>query len=428
MKFDVKVNNKDHNAQWIVTIEGEEWQNILKKAENKLKSKIEIPGFRKGKVPEQILRKHVNEGRILGEAHDVAFKDAYNFAITQESKVTPFSDPTPSILELTMEKYIVQFEFDLKPEIDIKKYKDFKTVKKEQVKVTSEEIERELKLVRDRFALYQLKDGPIEKGDAAFFDYEGFIDNVGFPGGKGEDFELEIGSNQFIPGFEDAMIGLKAGTKTEINVKFPDDYHEESLQGKPALFKINLKEVKLKQLPELNDELTKDLNIENVNTIGELKTYIENELKKVKENQEKERFIEEVLREIAKDAKIVLPKSVIEKERKKLFEEFQTTLKSRGLNLDQYKKLTSLTDEKINEELLDDAKSRIENSLIFEVIRKNEKFDITEEEIDKEYEKLAAKFNIDVELLKNGKMVPKERITEQLESQKLVQFLFDNNG
>ncbi|WP_368486094.1 trigger factor [Spiroplasma sp. DGKH1] len=428
MKFKAEKNLDKGIGKWIVTVDGNEWAEVVKKAEQKATNEIEVPGFRKGKVPADLVKKHLTEANILNAAHRLVVNKAYQFAFAQKSDVEPFNSPTPAVKKLSKTEYVLELEFDLKPEIKINKYTGFNELKKEKVVVKKEDIDRSIDQLRDKFAIFKAKTTPIAKGDTVIFDFEGFMDGKPFKGGKASDFTLEIGSGQFIPGFEEAMIGLKTGDHHDINVTFPADYQVEELKGKPAVFKLNIKEVKEKELPELNDELAKDVNLKGIDTLAKLKEHVENNLQEQLMKQEQDRFIGLLFREIAKDSALSIPESIIRKEANQLKHEFEQKLQAQQMDIKTYKKRTGLTEEDINNELFKDAKNRLENGVIVDAVKAEQKFDVSAEDIDKEYDKLGKQFGIDGKTLKEAKLVTEDQIKDQVIHDKVFEYLYNNNG
>ncbi|AGM25977.1 trigger factor [Spiroplasma syrphidicola EA-1] len=428
MKFKAEKILAKGIGKWTVTIDGKEWTDYVKKAEQKAANELEIPGFRKGKVPADLIKKHLTEAKILNSAHRLVVNKAYEFAFDQKSDVQPFSSPVPTVKKLSKEEYILELDFDLKPEITINRYTGFDDIKKEKVVAKKEDIDRSIDQLRDRFAIHKPKDSGIEKGDTVIFDFEGFVNNVPFKGGKATDFTLEIGSGQFIPGFEDGMIGFKSGEEQEVNVTFPADYHVEELKGQPAVFKLKIKEVKSKELPELNDDLAKDINLKGIDTLAKLREHVENNIKEQLQKQEYDRFIGLLFREIVKDSNILIPESIIKKEANQLKNEFKQKLTAQQMDMKTYKERSGLTEDDIYEELFKDAKNRLENGVIVDAVLNKEKFDINPAEIDEQYEKLGKQFGIDGKTLKEAKLISEEQVKEQLIHDKVFAFLYEKNG
>ncbi|MFW4370818.1 MAG: trigger factor [Spiroplasma sp. hy2] len=430
MKFKAEKIQDKGIGKWYVTIDGTEWTDYIKKAEKKAAEQLEVHGFRKGKVPTDLIKKHLTEAKILDAAHHLVVNKAYKFAFDQKSDIEPFSSPVPSVQKISKTEYILQLEFDLKPEVKISKYTGFtdKELKKTKIEVKKADIDDNINQLRNRFAIFKPKTTEITTGDTVIFDFEGFVDGKPFKGGKATDFTLEIGSGQFIPGFEEAMIGLKTGDKKEINVTFPADYHVEELKSTPAIFKLNIKEVKKKELPELNDELAKDVNLKGIDTLAKLEAHVKNNIYEQLLKQEYDHFIGHLFHLIAEDSKIALPESIIRKEANQLKHEFEQKLQGQQMDIKTYKKRTGMSEEDIFNELFKDAKNRLENGVIVDAVVQNENITATETEIDEQYEKLGKQFGIDGKALKETKLVSDQQAKEQVMHDKVFAFLYQNNG
>jgi trigger factor len=430
MKFTAKKLTEQGRGLWTVTIEGQDWKNAIEKAKKRVASSIQIPGFRKGKAPKAKIDAMITPGRYLNEALKIILEPAWEFAKAQNSDIQPFNSPAPVPSKISEDICEIEFTFDLKPEIKIGTYKGIKDkeLTKEPIKVTKEELEKSIDQYRDRFAMEKLKDGDnvkIESGDVVKFDFEGFVDGKTFKGGKGLDFVLTIGSDKMIPGFETAMIGHGMGA-SEIKVTFPKDYTEE-LSEKEATFKLDVKEIKTRTLPAKDDELAKDLNIAGVTTYKELEKYVKDVIAKNKTTQLKNIFVNKVIELIAKNSTIEIPKAAIDKEVVNLFKEFEGRVAAQKITMKEYKKQSGMTDDDIKKELFSDAKARLESYLITDKVRNEEKFNVSDKEINDKYAEFAKTFGTDVEYLKNS-ILPETQIREELIREKLVDFLYENNG
>ncbi len=426
MKFKAKKTDLGLGI-WEVIIDGNEWKSFLNKAKMIAINHTSVHGFRKGKVPFNIALKNINQDLILREASKIASNKAYKYAISQKTNIKPMmSKIEPQILILNTEKFIINFNFDIRSEFKIKRYKDF-DIKKNTVVVKKSDIDSELEAIKERFTILKNKTGKIQKGDHVIIDFVGKIDGKKFVGGDAKNYGLDIGSNTFIAGFEDALIGLKINDTSHINLTFPSDYHVNDLKSKPVTFEVKINEIKTKKIPELTDELIKDLKITNVNSIDEYKKYIKNNFQKKLEQQEKNRVVSLVLESIAKESNIIIPYSAIINQTKKLFKEFESKVKSQNLTLEEYCKRTGLTIKNINSELIIDSKVLLQNYYIFQYINDMEKFQITEEEINSKYEKLAKSFSLQNDDSRLKKYFPKEKIISEITHDKIINFLYSNN-
>ncbi len=429
MKFSAKKSAQNVQGIWTVTIDGEEWKQAVAKGKNKAAAKIQIPGFRVGKAPKEKIEQYLTPVKYLNAAVQSVLSKAWDFAKEQKTDIQPFNSPVPTPKKVSETSCELEFVFDLRPEIEISEYKGLKSkdLVKEKIEVTNEDLEKAIDQYREKFVMEKER-GPedkIKKGDNVKFDFEGFIDGVSFKGGKGTDFQFIIGSGNMIPGFEDAMIGKKLG-KTKIKVTFPVDYTKE-LSGKEAEFELNIKSIKERILPNKDDELAKDLNLPNIKTYKELEDSIKKQILEQKTNIQKNTFVNKIIDKIIEKSNIQLPKSVVDKEIDNLFKEFESKVLSQKLTMKEYKKQTGLTDADIREELFDDAKRKICSYLVTDKVRNTEKFEATKEELDAKYQMLASQFNLELDYIKNV-ILPEEQIKEEIIREKLVTFLYENNG
>lgn len=430
MKFKTeKIKNK-WIGKWYIIIDNEEWIYYIKKAEKKALEQLEIPGFRKGKVPIKLIEKKITETKILNIANKLVFNKAYKFAFDQKSDIKPFSTPIPSIKKICKTEYILQLKFDLKPEIKINKYIGFvdEKLKKTKIKVKKENIDENINKLLNCFKTFIKKTTEITIGDIVILDFEGFINGKPFKGNKKTNFTLEIGSNKFIHEFENALIGLKAGDKKEINITFPENYHIKKLKKTEVIFKINIKNVKIKKIPELNNEFIKNINLKNINTLIKFKKYIKNNIYEQLLKKEYNKFINNLFRLIAKDSKIIFPESIINKEINKLKNIFEQKLKDKQINIKTYKKQTGITEKDIFNELFKDAKNYLEDNAIINTVIKNENITANKIEINKQYKKIKEQIEINNKIFKKTEYISKEQIKEQIINFKVFSFLYQNNG
>ncbi|PPE06252.1 trigger factor [Mesoplasma corruscae] len=426
MKFTEQKFTEQGTGKWIVYIDGQEWTDVLKKAKNRVISNLEVPGFRKGKVPPAQVEKYASPSKIYNEAYRMMISPAFDFARSQDVKVEPMNSPTPLPKKVSEKELVIEFIFDLKPEIKLGQYKNIKTIEKPKTEVTDEEIAAAIDQYCEQFTMEKTKDSKesIVNGDAVIFDFEGFLDGVAFKGGEAKGHRLVIGSKQFIPGFEESMIGLKLGNH-EIEVVFPNDYTPE-LANKKAIFKLNITEIKTRELPKKDDELVKDLNLPGVNTYKEFEARVKSDIQKQKETNLKNQFVNDLIVEIAKNSTIELPKSAIENQTADLKKQFEEELKKQNMDIKKYKKKTGLSDEQINEELKFDAIAKLQSYLITSEIRAKEKFKVSENHLNAKYEMFASQFGIDVEQVKT--MINPEILNGEIINELLVDFLYSNNG
>ena len=383
----------------VIKVEGEKWQQALDKAFKKANAKAKIDGFRPGKAPKEVFLKHYGIESLFMDASNYAVEDAYNQMIEENKDLQIAAQPVLDIRSID-EKYIEYvFTITTKPEVKLGKYKGL-DVKKDAVKVTKKEIEEAIDHMREHYKENIVKTGKVEKGDIAIIDFEGFKDGKAFEGGKGENYSLEIGSNTFIPGFEDQIIGMSAGEEKDINVTFPEDYHAEDLKGAPVVFKVKVNEVKEVKVPELDKEFFEDLGMEGIDTKEALEAQVKENIKTSKDAKAEEKYIEDLLAEIAKNTEIDVPETMVNDETERMVEQFAEHLSMQGISIDQFYKYTNSSKEALKEQYKEEALKRIKYRLILEQVIKAEKIKITDKDVDKEVEELAKKYNMTKEEVK----------------------------
>ena len=402
---------KSGEVELTVVLEGENWANDQKKAFKKLVKGLDLKGFRKGQVPESLAKKYINDQAVAYEAASDSAQAALEAAI-KEHNVELIDRPEFVPGEINTEKAVLVFKCPVNPDVTLGDYKSLE-YKVEPVEVKDEEVEKELKNLQERKADLELKeDGTVEKGDTAVIDFEGFKDGVAFEGGKGENYDLSIGSGSFIPGFEDQLIGMKPEEEKEIEVTFPEDYGQKDLAGKLATFKVKVHEIKTKVLPELGDELVKDLKIENVNTVDEFKSYVKEQLTKQKEYEADTKATNELLDSLANQSTVEVPEVLVNRETDNMLQDYEQRLMQQGITLDQFVKFTGQTLEKLKENFKKDAEKKVKISLVLNEIAKAENIEVSDEEVDKEYDKYAEGYGMDKEEIK--KYIPFENIKNDL--------------
>ncbi|AJK51557.1 trigger factor [Mycoplasma capricolum] len=414
-------------GKWTVTIDGEQWTEFLKKAKNRLKANLVVPGFRKGKAPESETAKCLTPIKLYNEAFKIVIKPAFDFALTQENRIQNDNSPTPVIVKVSEKEIVIDFVFDLVLEVKIGEYKNISTIKKSTVEVSQEDVDNVIDMYRSRFAMQKEKEAndQIQKGDIVTFDFKGYVDDQAFEGGEAKDFVLEIGSNQFVPGFEDSMIGLKVGENQEINVKFPEEYIP-SLAGKDAKFVLNIKNIKEKILPAKDDELVKDLNLPDITTYVQLEEKVKKDVLEQKTKNNKSEFVENIIDEIIKTSEFQIPKTIVERQLKDVKKEFEDQLTQQKITLEKYKGITKILQEEIDEELKNDAIHRIKSFLVVSEIKNKENIKASEEAINTKFEEFANLYGIEVEKIKS--LIDNQAIKHQVESELVETFIFENNG
>lgn len=408
-----------------VTVEGDAWKKAQKKALNKLTKKANLPGFRKGHAPASLIKKQIGAQNILFEAIDEVAGEALTNGV-KEHELELVARPNLDVESIDEEKVVLVFKVVVKPVVTLGAYKNL-DITKEEVSVTDEDVEAELTSLQGRFADLVLKeDGKVENGDTAVIDFEGFKDGVPFEGGKGTSYPLVIGSGSFIPGFEEQLLGMASEESKEINVTFPENYQAEELAGEAVVFKVTVHEIKQKDLPELNDELVKQAEIKDVETVEAYKEYARKNLETNRENVADQKFENELITAISDASTVEIPEVMVEDEIDALVRDFEQRLVSQGLNLDQFKQVTGQTDETIREEVGKDAESKVKVRLVLEAIADAENIEITDEDVDKELETVATTYNMPLEQVKA--LINKDAVSYDLRLQNAVKLVKESAG
>ncbi|STP85161.1 trigger factor [Enterococcus cecorum] len=381
------------------SIPQEEIQQGLTIAFNKVKGNLNVPGFRKGKVTRQVFNRMFGEEALYEDALNAVLPKAYDAAVA-EAGLDVVAQPKIDVK--SMEKgqdWVITAEVTVKPEVKLGEYKNL-TVAKQEREVTDADVEERLNQKRNQQAELVVVEEAAKEGDTVVIDFEGFKDGVAFEGGKGENYSLELGSGSFIPGFEDQLVGAKAGDDVEVKVTFPEDYQAEDLAGQEAIFKVKVHEVKEKELPELDDEFAKDVDDE-VETLDELKAKIREELTATKASQAQEAVHDEALRKAVENAEVVeLPHVMVHDEVHRAMDEFLNNMQRQGISPEMYYQLTNSTEADLHKQFEQDAELRVKTNLVIEAIVKAENLEATEEEIEKEIAELAETYNMPVDQVK----------------------------
>lgn len=381
------------------SIPQEEIQQGLTIAFNKVKGNLNVPGFRKGKVTRQVFNRMFGEEALYEDALNAVLPKAYDAAVA-EAGLDVVAQPKIDVK--SMEKgqdWVITAEVTVKPEVKLGEYKNL-TVAKQEREVTDADVEERLNQKRNQQAELVVVEEPAKEGDTVVIDFEGFKDGVAFEGGKGENYSLELGSGSFIPGFEDQLVGAKAGDDVEVKVTFPEDYQAEDLAGQEAIFKVKVHEVKEKELPALDDEFAKDVDDE-VETLDELKAKIREELTATKASQAEEAVHDEALRKAVENAEVVeLPHVMVHDEVHRAMDEFLNNMQRQGISPEMYYQLTNSTEADLHKQFEQDAELRVKTNLVIEAIVKAENLEATEEEIEKEIAELAETYNMPVDQVK----------------------------
>lgn len=428
MKLDIIKDEKNSQGKWHVILDTKTWKKELEKAEVKLISQVEIPGFRKGKVPTKMAKKHIKPESIIETATKAGVSIAYKFALEQNPHLKPTNNPPEvQIIKNTNQECEILFFFDLPIEVVLGQYRNLE-IAKPTVSVTDEEIDKQIKLLQDRFAIFVPKEeGNLALGDTAVFDFTGFLNGEKFAGGENKGMELEIGSGKFIPGFEDQMIGMEKGTKKTIEVTFPTDYHVPTLKGQLVQFEVELHEIKSKTINEDLEELVKDVNLPDVTTYEHLLINVKQQIELQKTMTIKEQFMEELISKIVKNSKIVIPNFTVKKETDRLENEFKKQLANQNFTIENYIAATGISQEEIRKEIEKDAITQLQNLLILEEVIKQENIEVTETEIEKQLMLFAEQFKVSIEEVKKN-IKDLSLVTTTLKRNKAFDLLWNNNG
>ncbi len=384
-----------------IKIDGEAWEKALDKAYKKASSKAKIDGFRPGKAPKSVFLKKYGIESLFFDASEYCIEDAYKKLLDENKDLEIVAQPNVDIKSIDEKGVEYVFKLTLKPEFKLGEYKNL-DVKKEKVTVTKEEIKEAVDNMREQYKENIVKEAAIENGDIAIIDFEGFKDDVAFEGGKGENYSLTIGSNTFIPGFEEQLIGMKAGEEKDINVTFPEDYHAEELKGQPVVFKVKVNEVKEIKLPELDKDFFDDLGMEGIDSKESLEKQLKENIKTRKDRDAEDKYIDALLEEIGKNTEIEIPEAMVDEEAHRMVHQFADHIAMQGINIEQFYKLTNSSEEVLKEKYKEDALKRVKNRLIIEEIIKVEKIKVTEKEIDAKVMEIAKKYNMTKEEVINN--------------------------
>ena len=421
----VKVENTENKNEVKLTfnIEAEKFEEAMKKVYTKTAKYFNIPGFRKGKAPMQLVERQYGSAIFYEDAFNELVPDIYDEAI-KENKIEAVSRPNIDIVQMEKGKELIfTATVETKPEVELGKYKGIE-IKKIEYTTTDKDIEHELGHMAERNArLVTVEDRPVEKGDITTIDFEGSIDGVAFEGGKAENHELEIGSNTFIPGFEDQIIGMKLEAEKDVKVKFPDDYFAKDLAGKDAVFKVKLHEIKKKELPKIDDEFAKDVS--EFDTISELKNSIKEKLDTENADRAKYETEEEAIKVVCDNTKLDIPSGMVELEIDNMMKDMETRLSYQGLTLNQYFQMMNRTETEVRESFKDQAEKSIKSRLVLEAIVKAENFEVTPEEVSEKIKEMASQYGRKEEELAENEQL-KEYIENNLKTQKAIEFIVKN--
>lgn len=424
-------------AQWeklegnrgVLTIEvsAEKVNEGLDAAFKKVVKQLNVPGFRKGKMPRAMFEKRFGVEALFQDALDFIFPEAYMNAIT-ETGIDPIAQPEDVDFDIEQMGKDKEFTFkatvQVKPEVKLGEYKGLE-IEELDTAVTEEDVQKELETLQSRHAELVVKEeSPAENGDTVVLDFKGFVDGEAFEGGEAENHSLELGSGQFIPGFEEQLVGVKAGESKDVEVTFPEEYHAAELAGKPAVFKVTVHEIKGKELPELDDEFAKDVD-EEVETLDALKEKIKARLEDSKKHEAEHHLRDTVVEKAAENAEVEVPEVLVETEVNRMLQEFEQRLQMQGMNLQLYFQFSGQDEAALREQMKEDAQKRVKVNLTLEAIANAENLEVTDEDVDTELGRMAEMYNMSVDNIKKA-LGGTDGIKDDLKLQKAVDFLIAN--
>lgn len=422
MSFTVENLEEKNMVKLVIESTAEEFEAGLNTAYNKNKSKISLPGFRKGKAPRKMIEKMYGAEVFYEDAANSIIPEAYAKA-ADECGLELVSQPKINVTQLEAGKpFIFEAVVATKPEVELGQYKGVE-VTKADTEATEADVEEELKRVQDQNSrTVSVTDRAVKDGDNTVIDFEGFVDGVAFEGGKGTDYPLTIGSHSFIDTFEEQIIGMNIGDEKEINVTFPEEYHVDELKGKPAMFKVSVKEIKEKQLPELNDEFAQDVS--DFDTLAEYKDDLKNKIADRKSREAKAKQEDEAIAKIIEGSKMDIPDAMVDTQVNRMVEDFAQRLQQQGLSVEQYFQYTGMTADKIMDEMKPEAVKRIQSRLVLEAVVKAENIETSEEDFEAELKKMAEAYKMELDQIKEFMGdYEKKQIKEDLAIQKAIEVI-----
>ncbi len=404
-----------------VVVEGEDWKKAQKHAFNRLKKNVNIKGFRNGRVPDALVRKQIPQAAIYETAVDSIVNKVLADAV-EELGLELVDRPTVDVKEVSDDKVTLVYNLTVSPEVTLGEYKGL-DVKKADTEVTDEDVEEEVKRIQNRYADWVLReeDEAAQNGDQVVIDFVGFKDGVEFDGGSGEDYPLELGSNTFIPGFEEQLVGVKTGDVKDVEVTFPEDYAAADLAGQKAVFKVTVHDIKYKDLPEADDELVKKLNREGVETLEKFKEVTREELKESKERNAEQQFTNELVEKARDNATVEIPDVMVNSQVDRQFQDFAQQMQSQGFSVTQYLEAVGQSAQQLRDSMREDAANRVKASLVLEAIAKAEGLEVTAEDIDAEFKRMADLYQMEIDQIK--KYIREDDIRYDLTQQKAIDLL-----
>ena len=426
IRMSAKWEKKEGN-EGVLTVEVDEkkFDSALDQAFKKVSKDVQVPGFRKGKVPRPIFEQRFGVESLYQDAVDIILPEAYSEAI-DEVEITPVDQPEVDIEQIEKGKpFIFTATVTVKPEVKLGEYKGLEVEDKE-ASVTDEDVNDELKTLQEKQAELVVKEeGQVEEGDTVVIDFEGYLDGEKFEGGSAENHSLEVGSQTFIPGFEEQLVGKTAGEDTEVQVTFPEDYQAEDLAGKEATFKVKIHDIKSKEVPELDDEFAKDVD-DDVETLDELKEKTKQRLIDEEENEIENQKRETLINQASENSEIDIPEAMVDNELDRMVQEFEQRLQMQGMTMEMYTQFSGQTQDDLKEQMKEDAQKRVQTSLTLEAIAETEELEATEEDVDKQLEEMASQYQMEVDQLRQMLGGNTDALKGDLKLQKAIDFLLEN--
>ncbi len=404
-----------------IVVSGEEWEKAQKKAFNEFKKNVAIKGFRAGKVPEALLKKQISKEAIYDRAAESVANQELVKGI-EENNLELVARPTFDYKDASEESVTLVFNCIVSPEVTLGEYKGL-DIHKDEVSVSDEDVDAELSKVQDRYADWVIREEAEQAvlGDQVTIDFVGKKDGEAFEGGSGENYPLELGSNTFIPGFEDQLVGVKSGDVKDVNVTFPEDYQAKDLAGQEAVFTVTVHDIKYKDRPEVNDELIAQLKRDGVETVEKFKEVTREDLTKQRESAAEDKFTSEVLEAVSNNATVDIPAVMIESEVDSMLQQFAQQMQQSGFTLEQYYQATGQSEADMKAQMRPEALSRVKNALVLQAVVKAENIELSDEDIEKEYSEMSTLYNMEVEQIK--RLLPAENLKSDLAQQKALELL-----
>ncbi len=424
--MEIKVTKLEHSHVEVdVVVEEARWKEAQEKAFNKLAANVQVDGFRKGKAPANLVKSKIDPTKVFDDALNDILPDVYKEAITSEN-IEPYAQPEVNITKISDTELEVKFTIVTAPSVVLGAYTNLE-IGKEEPSVSDEELANALKDVQSQNGTLAVKEGEVVEGDTVVMDFEGFIDGEAFDGGKAENHELEVGSHSFIPGFEEQLVGHKAGEEFDINVTFPENYVEE-LKGKDATFKIKLHEVKEKVVPDLTDELVKEMEIQGVETVAQLTAYKKNELLQSKTRSLKNAYFDKLLNAIKDNSEVDIPSEIIQSQADYSYRNAEQRMSQSGLTIEQYLQIVGQTDEDFRKQLYEDATKQAYNFFIVQAVGEKEHIEVDDATLEFEYAKLADQYKMKIEDVKKALEAQVDDFKHSVKTRMIEDYLYQHNN